>query len=638
LAFTPERISFARLLTMQKRTDSSFDCLRAVKTLSSSSREKDLTVTLFEKPSRTNPSIESLNPLAKGRRALMGGLAAACAGLTGSALAPKSLQAMHATAAPPPACGRSKVIASDEATVVETNAGKLRGFKRGGIYAFKGVPYGASTAGALRFMPPAKPEPWAGIRNALAYGRTCPQEDSVHYNMDGKNLARSDEDAFLLHRGSAVWIPGEDCLRLNVWTPEINGSHKRPVMVSMHGGGFFGGCGHEFLSYDGENLARNHDVVLVNHNHRLNIFGYLNLASIGGDEFAGSSNVGMLDIVAVLQWVRANIASFGGDPDNVTILGQSGGGGKVATLMAMPAAKGLFHRAIVQSGPYMKAQSPEFAQQVAGLVLDQLGLSRSQVKALQTLPVDRISWAAAEAMKKIPRTRPALLDGFGTSGWGPTADGIVLPHHPFEPESLAISSSVPMITGTALNESVSGIDRPDPDSMTEEDMHQRLHETYGDKTDAIVAAYKKEYPKATTFRLFATISTANWRILSMEQASRKAALGAAPAYAYIYSWKTPVLNGRPGPFHGADLVFTYDNAELCDHYSAGDPGAYALSKQMSATWVQFARTGDPNHSGLPHWPTFSADKRPLLIFDAPCELRNDPEGEALKLIAQSQPA
>ena len=300
------------------------------------------------------------------------------------------------------------MVASDEATVVETSAGKIRGFRRNGIYTFKGVPYGASTSGARRFMPPAKPEPWTGIRNALAYGRVCPQESSAQLNTDGHNLANHDEDIFLLHRGSAVSVPGEDCLRVNVWTPEIHGSRKRPVMVYMHGGGFTGGSDHDLLSYEGESLARNHDVVVVTHNHRLNVYGYLNLAAIGGEEFAMSANAGMLDIVAVLEWVRENIVAFGGDPACVTIFGQSGGGGKVTALMAMPAAKGLFHRAIIQSAPFLKALSPDYSQRVAELLFDELGLSRSQVKELQTIPVARLSGAAVEAMKKMPGPKPSL--------------------------------------------------------------------------------------------------------------------------------------------------------------------------------------------------------------------------------------
>src|SRR6201982_2829207 len=274
-------------------------------------------------------------PTSKGRRSFIGSIATLGTELTSSvilcttAIAQPPPQAIPKTKSTARCCGSSTVIASDAATVAETNAGKIRGFKRNGVYIFKGVPYGASTSGANRFMPPVKPEPWNGIRNALQYGRVCPSQDSAHFNTDGKNLANTDEDAFVLHRGAAAIVPGEDCLRLNVWTPEINGSHKRPVMVYMHGGGFSGGSGHDLLCYDGETLARNHDVVVVTHNHRLNVYGYLNLQEFGGEEYAGSANVGLLDIVAVLAWVRENTTAFGGDTGCVTIFGQSGGGGKV---------------------------------------------------------------------------------------------------------------------------------------------------------------------------------------------------------------------------------------------------------------------------------------------------------------------
>jgi para-nitrobenzyl esterase len=571
------------------------------------------------------------------RRTFLAGVAGLGAGVVSSGLSTAS--SAQTAKAEETAPRLQSVVCSDSETVAQTAYGKLRGSRRNGVYTFKGVPYGASTSGSRRFMAPAKPEAWTGIRNALQYGPVCPNRDFQHYWMDGHNLATDDEGAYLLHRGASPTVLGEDCLQLNVWTPAIHGPGKRPVMVFMHGGGYTSGNGAELLSYDGENLARNHDVVVVTHNHRLNVFGYLNLAKLGGDRYADSANVGLLDLLAVLEWVKENIASFGGDAGSVTIFGQSGGGGKVLGLMTMPAAKGLFHRAIVESGPYLRALTPEYSERVAELVLEELQLTKGQVNQLQEVRIDRLHSAGMDAIARMPDPDAKLLRrNFGTTGWGPTVDGRILPQHFFEPAAPVVSAGVPLMTGTNLHEFINGVDRPDAKTMPWEQAQKLIEQGLGGDIAPIVAAYRNEYPQARPFDLYALIAACSMRRGCFEQAARKAALGAAPAYSYLYSWRTPALDDRPGPFHAAELAFVFDNAALCDHYSANAADAFALSQQMTRAWVAFARTGDPNHAGLPHWPSYSAHNQAVMEFNTRSQIRVAPESEALKLIFNHQTA
>jgi para-nitrobenzyl esterase len=552
--------------------------------------------------------------------------AAGAAGLLGAAIAQ--------TSDPSPPAGKkqaAKAASPPSHPVVETTSGKVRGFVNRSVWVFRGIPYGETTTGENRFMPPQKPKPWAGVRNCLNYGHSCPQVGLIENDGKASNVF-GEEDGFLLYR-MGDWYQGEDCLRLNVCTPGPNpAGHKRVVMVYMHGGGYAYGNGNGLLSYDGENLARHHDVVVVTHNHRLNLFGYLNLAEIGGERYASSGNVGMLDNVAVLEWVRDNIENFGGDPANVMIFGQSGGGGKVSTLMGMPMAKGLFHKVGVQSGSTLRSGSAEDAGRLAAVVLEELGISKAGLEKIRTLPTSTLYAVQAPALQRL-RASGSAVPGLG--GWGPIVDGKLIPAHSFDPTAPAISADIPMLIGTCLNEMVTGCDNPDRDTLSEQELLKRVTEKYKEKASDIIAAYRREYPKDSPFSLWAAISAAGIRLSAITQAERKAAQGAAPAYEFIYAWRTTMLEGKPGTFHTSENTFVFDNADLCTQYSGGVPEALALSSKMGEAWASFARTGKPGHRDLPEWPGYTAEKRATMVFDNQCRIKNDPEGEGLRLIRQA---
>jgi para-nitrobenzyl esterase len=527
--------------------------------------------------------------------------------------------------AEPAAAAAHPAVATPDTAIVATTAGKIRGFTRNGVFIFKGIPYGDTTAGDNRFMPPQPVKPWTGVRDALAWGPVSPHSARAGWV--------NQEEQFLYYWDDG--FPGEDMLRVNVWTPALNDGRNRPVLVWIHGGGYASGSSQELRPYDGERLAREHDVVLVSMNHRLNVFGFLDLSQIGGAKYAQSGNASMLDLVQALQWVRDNAGAFGGDAGNVTIFGQSGGGGKVTTLMTMPAAKGLFHKAVALSGSFIGAGTPESAKQMALAVMKELGLDPSQMARLHTVSTDALLNAGQAAQQKLapfgfppPGTLPII-----NLGWQPVVDGVVLPESPFEHAAPALSAAIPFLVGNTFHEFTTGIDKPQAHQMTWEQLTAQLTPQIGARTARAIDAYRKVFPSAKPFEVAGVIGADLFRRGAILQTERKAAQRGAPVYAYWFGWKTPVLDGRPLAFHCQDLAFWFDNIDLCVQATGGVDDARKLASQMSGALVAFARTGDPNHAGIPKWAPFTEDNRAMMVWDSTSEAKIDPDREARQALS-----
>jgi para-nitrobenzyl esterase len=513
--------------------------------------------------------------------------------------------------------------ASEQASpIVEVAAGRLRGSSAGGIHAYKGIPYGAPTSGGNRFMPPQKPVKWAGVRDALDYRGHAPQ-------LPGRPERRPELRTIL---GPPDATPeGEDCLTLNVWTPGLGGG-KRPVMVWLHGGAFAYGSGNRAVT-EGANLARRGDIVVVSVNHRLNIFGFLHLADVGGERYRHSGNAGMLDQVAALEWVRDNIEGFGGDPGNVTIFGESGGGGKVSVLLAMPAAKGLFHRAIIQSGATIRVSTRERANALAEAVMHELGLGRNECDRLQGVPVERLAASIAPASRRVgPRPLP-LLDRYD---FGPVADGADLPAQPFDPAAPALADEIPLLIGGTNEES--GFFLADDDEvwhrrLTEASLRARIEAVAGAEAGRVLDLYRTTDPEGSPEdRLIAALTASNFWIRTVLLAERKAArlalnANAAPVYTYSLDWRSPACDGRLKAHHAMDLPFVFDTTEVPDT-TRGAAGARELAAVVSAVWAGFARTGRPAHPALPVWPAYAPDERATMILNAGCRIAADPDRDA----------
>jgi para-nitrobenzyl esterase len=518
----------------------------------------------------------------------------------------------------------AKLLAADTpipipTKVVKTSNGPVQGLTDNGMPVFKGIRYGAPPVGLLRFTPPQKPKPWREVADATAFGPPAIQMASGAIAAPATDFGRQLTSIFPVPQ--EIKSGNEDCLFLNVWTPAVKDEKRRPVLVWFHGGGFAYGSG-AWPVYDGAHLARKGDAVIVTVNHRLNVFGCLYLGALS-DAYAQSGNAGMLDLVAALEWVRDNIEAFGGDPANVTIMGESGGGVKVSTLLAMPAAKGLFHKAIIQSGPGLRALPKDSAARMAQGLLDELQVSASDLRKLAGFPPQALVAAAAAAAAKTgagPMTMMRMT---------PVVDGAVLPNDPFTPSAPAISANVPLIIGTNKDEmTLFTVAEPRFGRLTEADLGERAQLIAGAKSEALIAAIRKLHPDYTPAYVAAAVMTANTMLGgSITLAERKAAQSAAPVYMYCLIWETPVLNGLFKSPHTLEIPLMFDNVDKARVLVGSGPQPEAIAGAMSDAWLAFAHAGDPNTKALPRWPPYTAGQRATMLFDVDSRVANDPQRE-----------
>ena len=494
------------------------------------------------------------------------------------------------------------------ATTVEAKTvyGKVRGARIDGLAVFKGIPYAGSAGGENRFKAPPKLKPWTGVRDAMVYGAQAIQPPDPGWPKEWKPA-----------------IASEECLFLNVWTPGLADGRKRPVMFYSHGGGFATGNGGaevwpQYLNHDGAALAKSYDVVVVTHNHRLGLMGYLYLRDLLGEEYAASGAAGMLDIASGLEWVKQNIEAFGGDPDNVMIWGESGGGAKTATLTALPAAKGLFHKASVESGPTLRLTPRDAATEITKQVLSKLGLTEKQAREVLTMPVERL------------RALQEGMSGVNPMRFGPVVDGKIIPNHPYDPVAPAMSANIPMIIGTNRDETIMLYQRGDPGafSLDEAGLRKRLQPVLHDKMDRVIEAYRKNRPGASPSDLYIAITTAQWMgRTAITMAERKVALHGAPVYMYQFAYESEVPVSATVSYpqkaaHAMEMAFKFNHPD--NNPDAGKrPERYKAARNMSRAWATFARTGNPSHDEIPRWPAYTLDQRATMILDAECKVVND---------------
>ena len=511
----------------------------------------------------------------------------------------------------------------DNIALADTQYGKVRGYMLREINYFLGMPYGADTSGANRFMPPQKPKLWTNVYPAIWWGNSAPQDMDNRY----ENKFGSFRDHWNYDDVS------EDCLRINVFTPALNDGKKRPVLFWIHGGGFVNGNGIEHDGYNGENFARFGDVVFCSINHRLGPLGYCNLAGVGGEKFAASGNVGMLDIVAALEWVRDNVTNFGGDPGNVTIMGQSGGGAKVCILTAMPSAKGLFHKAVVLSGASRRSGDKTQTENLGAAVVKEAGLPANDLSKLQNMPWKdfyAIATRAQRAMARQPGT-----GGGRPLGFTPVVDGKILPQHPYDPIAAPTAADVQMIISSVQNEQSPSWTDSSLESVTLEQVVEKVKERagfgrgFGDKAKYVVESYAKAFPGRKPVEIWSLVSSNRQSLVALADVK---STQPAPVYVDWFTWQPPLFDNRMRAFHTVDICFWFYNTDLMLTHTGGGPRPRVLSTKMAGALLQFMKTGNPNRAGLPEWPKYSTANGETMVFDDVCEAKNDPDREARKAL------
>ena len=503
---------------------------------------------------------------------------------------------------------KKQVVCTYDNPVVETKYGKLRGMQVDDTYIFRGIKY----ADAKRFHMPEEPESWTGTKSALTFGYTCPEF----------NTPVPFDEPYVPH---FFYPQSEHCQYLNIWTQSIDSNAKKPVMVWLHGGGWFSGSSIEIFSYDGANLSEFGDVVVVSLNHRLNALGFMDLSDYG-KQYENSANAGLADLVAALKWVKENIAGFGGDPDNVTIFGQSGGGTKVVSLLQTPEADGLFHKAIMQSGGGTgMTVDPSITKRFTKLVLGYLDIKPDEIEKIEDVHYYDLAQAAGKAIWDINQSGER-------HNFGPFTDGKYFMGHPVETGFRKETANVPMLMGTVLGEFTHNYNvklaEGYKNEWSEEKKEALIRKHFGEDSDTILELFKKAYPDRNTADVLFIDHTKRKEFIALSKL--RAQCGGANIYNWMFNLESPFNKGTM-PWHNAEEPYVFHNAQYIE--SAYIPGvSEKLQDQMCGAWVSFAYTGDPNHEGLPEWPPVKPDELPTMLFDRKCEARTDHDKELIDTI------